>query len=39
MRREPRVIVVGTGVAGITTAKVLVDRGFSDVTVLAANQY
>lgn len=32
--REPRVIVIGAGVAGITTAHVLRERGFTDVTVL-----
>ncbi|MEB3020749.1 flavin-containing monooxygenase [[Mycobacterium] crassicus] len=32
--REPRVIVIGAGVAGITTAYVLRERGFTDVTVL-----
>lgn len=32
--REPRVIVIGAGVAGITTAYVLRERGFTDITVL-----
>ncbi len=32
--REPRVIVIGAGVAGITTAYVLREQGFRDVTVL-----
>ncbi|BBZ22591.1 flavin-containing monooxygenase [Mycolicibacter hiberniae] len=32
--REPRVLVVGAGIAGITTAHVLREQGFTDVTVL-----
>lgn len=32
--REPRVIVIGAGIAGITTAHVLRERGFTDITVL-----
>lgn len=32
--REPRIIVIGAGVAGITTAHVLRESGFSDITVL-----
>ena len=32
--REPRVVVIGAGVAGITTAYVLREQGFRDVTVL-----
>lgn len=32
--REPRVLVIGAGVAGITTAYVLREAGFTDVTVL-----
>ena len=32
--REPRVVVIGAGVAGITTAHVLRGRGFTDITVL-----
>lgn len=32
--REPRVIIIGAGVAGITTAHVLRERGFTDITVL-----
>ncbi|WP_353109700.1 NAD(P)/FAD-dependent oxidoreductase [Gordonia sp. (in: high G+C Gram-positive bacteria)] len=34
MSRSPRVIVIGAGVAGITTAHVLIRRGFTDVTIL-----
>ncbi|MFT3660422.1 MAG: NAD(P)/FAD-dependent oxidoreductase [Gordonia sp. (in: high G+C Gram-positive bacteria)] len=33
-RREPRIVVVGAGVSGITSAHVLRERGFTDVTVL-----
>lgn len=32
--REPRVVIIGAGVAGITTAHVLRQRGFTDITVL-----
>ncbi|MBS9534569.1 NAD(P)/FAD-dependent oxidoreductase [Mycobacterium sp. M1] len=32
--REPRVLVIGAGVAGISTAHVLRENGFTDVTVL-----
>ena len=32
--REPRVVVIGAGVAGITCAYVLRERGFRDITVL-----
>jgi cation diffusion facilitator CzcD-associated flavoprotein CzcO len=34
VRREPRVVVIGAGVAGITTAYVLRESGFTDITVL-----
>jgi len=32
--REPRVVIVGAGVAGITALHVFRERGFADVTVL-----
>lgn len=32
--REPRVVVIGAGVAGITTAYVLREQGFRDIAVL-----
>lgn len=32
--REPRIVVIGAGVAGITTAYVLRESGFTDFTVL-----
>ncbi|WP_448221350.1 flavin-containing monooxygenase [Gordonia iterans] len=32
--REPRVVIIGAGVAGITAAHVLTEAGFADVTVL-----
>ena len=34
MRREPRVVIIGAGMAGITALHVFRQRGFSDVTVL-----
>ncbi len=34
MTREPRIIVIGAGVAGITTAHVLREHGFTDISVL-----
>ncbi|OBK16867.1 flavin-containing monooxygenase [Mycobacterium asiaticum] len=34
MRREPRVVIIGAGLAGITALHVFTRRGFSDVTVL-----
>ncbi|MGB3698777.1 MAG: NAD(P)/FAD-dependent oxidoreductase [Gordonia sp. (in: high G+C Gram-positive bacteria)] len=33
-RREPRIVVIGAGVAGITTAHVLQESGFTDFVVL-----
>ncbi|MCV7382605.1 flavin-containing monooxygenase [Mycolicibacter longobardus] len=32
--REPRVVIIGAGVAGITTAHILREQGFTDITVL-----
>ena len=32
--REPRVVVIGAGVAGITAAYILRENGFADITVL-----
>ncbi|XP_077426335.1 spermine oxidase [Vanacampus margaritifer] len=34
--RQPRVVVIGAGLAGLSAAKVLLKRGFTDVTVLEA---
>ncbi|MDP7737800.1 flavin-containing monooxygenase [Mycobacterium paragordonae] len=34
MSREPRVVIIGAGLAGITALHVFTQRGFSDVTVL-----
>jgi cation diffusion facilitator CzcD-associated flavoprotein CzcO len=34
VRREPRVVIIGAGLAGITALHVFRQRGFSDVTVL-----
>ncbi|XP_051940676.1 spermine oxidase [Hippocampus zosterae] len=34
--QQPRVVVIGAGVAGLAAARVLLKRGFTDVTVLEA---
>ncbi|XP_061627753.1 spermine oxidase isoform X2 [Phyllopteryx taeniolatus] len=34
--RQPRIVVIGAGLAGLAAAKVLLKRGFTDVTVLEA---
>ncbi|KAM9819072.1 spermine oxidase [Syngnathus typhle] len=34
--RQPRVVVIGAGLAGLAATKVLLKRGFTDVTVLEA---
>ena len=32
--REPRIVIIGAGVAGISAAHVLREQGFSDIRVL-----
>ncbi|XP_057700085.1 spermine oxidase [Corythoichthys intestinalis] len=34
--RQPRIVVIGAGLAGLAATKVLLKRGFTDVTVLEA---
>ena len=36
-RGQPRVVVIGAGVAGLAAAKALLEQGFTDVTVLEAS--
>ncbi|XP_036607302.1 spermine oxidase [Trichosurus vulpecula] len=36
-RRQPRVVVIGAGLAGLAAAKALLEHGFTDVTVLEAS--
>lgn len=34
--RQPRIVVIGAGLAGLSATKVLLEHGFTDVTVLEA---
>lgn len=36
-RGQPRVVVIGAGLAGLAAAKALLEQGFTDVTVLEAS--
>lgn len=37
-RRQPRIVVIGAGLAGLAATKILLEHGFSDVTVLEASE-
>lgn len=34
--RQPRIVVIGAGLAGLSAAKALLESGFTDVTILEA---
>lgn len=36
-RRQPRIVVIGAGLAGLAATKSLLESGFTDVTVLEAS--
>lgn len=38
-RGQPRVVVIGTGLAGLAAARALLEQGFTDVTVLEASSH
>lgn len=34
--RQPRIVVIGAGLAGLSATKTLLENGFTDVTILEA---
>lgn len=36
-KRQPRIVVIGAGLAGLSATKTLLENGFTDVTVLEAS--
>ncbi|XP_056135906.1 spermine oxidase [Lampris incognitus] len=37
--RQPRIVVIGAGLAGITATKILLENGFTDVRILEASNH
>ncbi len=37
--RQPRIVVIGAGLAGLAATKILLNNGFTDVTVLEASDH
>lgn len=37
--RQPRIVVIGAGLAGLAATKILLKNGFTDVTVLEASDH